>query len=374
MLPFMWNLESVDLSDNGYNYFGHLSETFGIAVFPPMQNMKVLDIKRSYIETIHEKTFDPLISLTRLNLTGNNLTSVPRGVLKKSIQVLDLSNQSGAFTNLPNGAFNSSISSEELELQSLSLSQNKISRIHKDSFLGLKNLQDLQLSNCNALQSIDENAFEHTPNLKKLDLSFNRNLTGITDETLAKLSNLQDLNLAFSSNALFDKSKGVSVTNLNLLQNLQVLNVSCALNTNCYTSDEYESPVDPAYLQALTKLQVLDMSQNSLGEWKDDRFAKNINLQNLYLNHNRMAHLTQGLIDSFARLKEIDFRHNKLECDEFIVIFFNLTLSKPELKVKGWKNGDGYLCRNMTDNNLTQITFRQHYDWFIQVPTPHTKK
>ena len=142
--------------------------------------------------------------------------------------------------------------------------------------------------------------------------------------------------------------------------------MSCALNHYCYTSDEYKEPLDPDYLKAFSQLEILDLSRNSLGEWQDDRFAENSHLKKLYLHSNRFSHITKGLIQSFARLTEIDFRYNNnLECDQSIAEFFNLTLTVKTLNVVGWDQGQGYLCRNMT--NYTQITFKEYYDWYLEV-------
>ena len=67
---------------------------------------------------------------------------------------------------------------------------------------------------------------------------------------------------------------------------------------------------------------------------------------------------------SFSRLQEVDFRFNKIECDEKVVEFFNLTMSLPNMTVIGWNNGTGYLCRNISDS--VQITFKEYYEWYLE--------
>ena len=140
---------------------------------------------------------------------------------------------------------------------------------------------------------------------------------------------------------------------------------SCALNSFCDTDDEYEETIDPSYLKSLLELEELDLSRNSLAEWQDDRFFLNQKLKKLYLNSNSMRHLTQGLLDSFSRLKVLDISDNKFECDEFIFEFVNLTLIDPDLNVLGWNQGNGYICRNASNTNQT-LTFRKYYDWFLE--------
>ena len=54
--------------------------------------------------------------------------------------------------------------------------------------------------------------------------------------------------------------------------------------------------------------------------------------------------------------------------DKGIVKFFNITLSKPELYVRGWENGTGYKCRNMT--SYLEVSFREYFDWYNSQKKP----
>merc|ERR1711860_21487 len=105
---------------------------------------------------------------------------------------------------------------------------------------------------------------------------------------------------------------------------------------------------------------------NGLAEWNEDRFVKNKKLKKLYLYHNRMSHLTKGLLDSFSRLEVLDFRENTgLECDQQIVDFVDLVNATKSLAVVGWEDGYGYKCRNTS--TLELIAFRAYYDWFTSI-------
>ena len=63
MAPFMDHLESIDLSDNLFNFLGYTSGILSVQVFPHMKNLTALDMRNSEITLIHEKTFRPLSNL-----------------------------------------------------------------------------------------------------------------------------------------------------------------------------------------------------------------------------------------------------------------------------------------------------------------------
>lgn len=73
--------------------------------------------------------------------------------------------------------------------------------------------------------------------------------------------------------------------------------------------------------------------------------------------------LKEGLLQTFSRLKVLDFRSNPIVCDEFVAKFFRLTQTNPDLEVQGWNNGTGYVCR--LENNLTEITYKEYFDQYV---------
>ena len=368
MMHFMWHLETIDLSENDWAFLGHISGIISLTVFPPMQNLRNMHLGNSFISSIKPDTFEPLLNIETLNLTKNQLTYIPKGALRPTLQVLDLSYQNGPFTFINNQL----ASSEAKNLRVLSLRGNNFRTIWKDSFKGLESLAVLDISYSRTFEIIQEFTFTNTPFLRKLDMSKNPILCCINNDTLKGLDKLEYLDLSFSSNVFISKKDQSGSNHSNLkpaeplygLQSLKFLNVSCALNPYCYSENEYNPPLDPEYLKSLHKLEILDLSWNSLAEWQDERFAFNPKLKKLYLNSNSMSHLTSGLLKTFSTLEEIDFRRNKLECEKEIIDFINLTLEYPNLNVVGWDNGTGYYCRNMTDFNYTKVSFKEFHEWY----------
>ena len=124
----------------------------------------------------------------------------------------------------------------------LSLEGNRIKTIFVNSLRGLYNLEELRLNNLPIFEYIAETAFVHVPLLKKLDLSRNPLLSGTTSRTFLGLYNLEELNLAFSSNIANANEKDFEAKFLRL-DKLRILNISCALNSFCDTDDEYEETI-----------------------------------------------------------------------------------------------------------------------------------
>ena len=361
-------LEYLDLSRNHFNLLGHWDLLDLLPpIFPTMISLKKLDMKFSAIWSIEEDTFSGLNNLKHLDLTGNGLTWVPRAVLLPSLEILDMSYQNDSqkysidLLNIPFNLEEKVFEKTNMtNLKSFSLSGVTMKTLKKFALAGLDNLEILNLDHTK-IEYIENGVFEHVPNLKYLDLSHNKDLTNINEETIKGLSKLEILNLEYTSKAFI--SERTPYLNLDSLQELRVLNIRCALNPDCSASDDFASPLDPEYLRFLAKLEILDMSENSLAQWNDDRFAYNKNLKKLNLRKNKMSGLTKGLITSMSRLQEVDFRDNRFECDEMIVAFINMTRrNTTNLKVVGWNYGNGYFCRNGT--NLTQITFTDYYEWY----------
>lgn len=125
-----------------------------------------LSVDLSYnllISVIRSKPSQSL-NIQRLNLAGNELTSVP---------------------NL-----------WDVSLRFLALDDNPISVIDEQSFAGLKYLVHLSLSSMPRLHAIKPWSLRDLPNLQVLDLSNNNKLRTLSAEVFRGLTSLQELNLS----------------------------------------------------------------------------------------------------------------------------------------------------------------------------------
>jgi Leucine-rich repeat (LRR) protein len=358
MYMFKDKLKRLNLSENGFEALGHFADIFSLPIFPPMAGLETLVLRRCRILSIHENTFRSLYNLKHLDLQGNSLTTIPDGVLLPTLETLDVSYQM-------NIAFNWPKFTNMTRLRSLSVSGLVLTTLKAHALDGLTGLETLKLDNT-YLTTISDSAFQCVPNLKHLDLSNNNNLNGLRNDTLNGLDKLEYLSLENSSRAFQDQNNDRYLLEFSLdgLRNLKVLNLRCALNSQCKSSEDFVSPLDPDYLKAIVNIEELDLSDNGLSYWTDDRFINNKHLWRLYLRSNSMTRLTAGLLASFARLREVDFRDNPLDCDDKIIEFVQMAENQ-NLEVVGWYNGTGYTCWMINGSAHLELTFQKYYDDYM---------
>ncbi|XP_030848396.1 leucine-rich repeat-containing protein 15-like [Strongylocentrotus purpuratus] len=137
--------------------------------------------------------FDGLVSLERLNLSGNLLSNMSPGVFRSltKLKVLDLSQAS--IVILKPELFKGLVS-----LTSLYLNENNILNTSAQVFSGLDNLGSLYFEN-SKLEFIDPDTFLKTPNLRSLFLSGNR-LTKVQNDTFFPTSINHTLTIDVSAN------------------------------------------------------------------------------------------------------------------------------------------------------------------------------
>ncbi|XP_069828045.1 tsukushi isoform X1 [Dendropsophus ebraccatus] len=209
--------ESV-LSGPGYTTLVNLNLSYNQIVkipsttFSKLRYLESLDLSHNRLETLPDRSFyySPLVEL---DLSYNQLVEVKVGAFTsqnngKAINI-DLSNNlisalSKALENpLPNirsldlsgNRLPSVQGLQGIQLQSLNLDKNPISKIEEHDFLGLKSLTHLSLRSMPNLKEIAPRSFRELPSLQVVDLSNNPNLVSLTEEVFFGLRSLQELNL-----------------------------------------------------------------------------------------------------------------------------------------------------------------------------------
>ena len=203
-----------------------------------------------------------LITLTKIDLSGNNLTAV---------DLQGLSN-----------------------LTEINLSNNKLTSV---SLLGFSSLEELYIDN-NQLTSV---CWQGLSELKVLSLSSNR----LTLVDLQGLSNLTEINL--SENNL----TAVDLQGLSLLVEIDIRNnklTSMNLNglSNLTSIDLSDNKLSSVDLQGLSNLTSIDLSDNKLSSVNLQGLS---NLTKVILLRND---LTSVLLQGLSNLKEINLSGNKL--------------------------------------------------------------
>lgn len=232
--------------------------------------------------------FNNLEQLVFLDLSGNNLSSIPAASLMNlpSLETLNISNNDD-ITSLTRDTF-----SHVPALRNIYLSHNRISNIEARTFLPLKQLEILLL-NANSLDKIPR-SIPHT--LKDLDLSNNK-ISAILAKDFRGLVKLQ--HLLIGGNQI----KMLSAGTFRFLPQLERLN----LTSNAISRVEFNT-FDMQHNKR-SEIFRLDLSDNKLMSINGSLTPLD-NLQHLSICGNRITTLSKE--DLPAKLKRIDLSHNEL--------------------------------------------------------------
>uniref|UniRef100_G1PL83 Toll-like receptor 9 n=2 Tax=Myotis lucifugus TaxID=59463 RepID=G1PL83_MYOLU len=332
-----------------------------------------LDLSDNSITRITNGSFQRLHNLTTINLNRNAMLppyfeNYQRN--KKGMNITD-----GAFLNLQkltvllleNNQLDKIPSGLPGSLRWLSLTQNNIISVTKNSTSGLMNLEILNLgwncyfgNVCNKTFNAD-GAFEEMANLKELTLSFN-NLSRVPRNLPRSLTKL------YLSNTNINAVHGADLENLG---NLTVLDLSgnCP---RCFNAPFPCTPcpgdasifIDGNAFDNLTKLEYLNLSSTSLRKINSSWFDKMPDLKELHLEFNYLVpEIASGeFLTKLLSLEILDLSYNYIKAQylEFITLspnFSNLTYLR-SLHLKGYvfqklRYKDFQPLRNLS--NLTTI-------------------
>ncbi|XP_019936310.1 podocan [Paralichthys olivaceus] len=168
-------------------------------------------------QNVHRDAFRKLRDLEKLDLSGNNLHSMPLG-LPRSLLVLEIKNNQ--LNTIPDGALTGM---EKLRKIILSNNQLKLNSVYQGAWMELSALTTLDLSanqlshipsdlpesleylylQSNRISAVPASAFEGTPNIKGIFLRFNRlSVDSVDESSFAHLSNLQVLDIGTANTDL----------------------------------------------------------------------------------------------------------------------------------------------------------------------------
>ncbi|XP_066548227.1 podocan [Amia ocellicauda] len=311
--------------------------------FDNLSNLRELYLQNNLLSNdgMDNETFSNLNSLEYLDLSNNNLSVVPKG-LPRNLVLLHL--EKNAIESIPGDTL-----TPIRNLEYLLLHNNRLrSRlIDPQAFQGLKKLHTLHMYNNrlervpkgmprraktlmllhNLISEIGRNDLATLYTLTELNLSYNR-LTSprVHKEAFRKLRLLESLDL--SGNQLHTLPAG-------LPKSLQVLKVK----------DNQLTAIPDRALSGMTKLREINLSNNQLkvnsiyqGAWQElsnlttlDLSGNQLShvpsdlpesLEYLYLQHNRISTIPEGVFDSTPNIKRIFLRFNRLSADIFEERYF----------------------------------------------------
>ncbi|RZF40048.1 hypothetical protein LSTR_LSTR002451 [Laodelphax striatellus] len=272
--------------------------------FRGLPQLKTLDLSENNIWTVPSEVFCPLYTLSQLNLSRNRLQDVaelgfsdwgegptaPGKTCNVGLEELDLSRNE--LTSVPDNAFTSLRS-----LQKLLLQENAISQLADRAFVGLVSLQLLNASS-NHLLALPPELFQSSRDLKEVYLN-NNSISVLAPGLLEGLDQLQQLDL--SHNEL--TSSWVNRDTFSGLVRLVVLNLG----------HNRISRVDSHLFQDLYSLQILNLEHNHIESIAENSFKTLNNLHALTLSHNRLVKVEANPFSGLYVLNQLFLDHNKIE-------------------------------------------------------------
>ncbi|XP_072319749.1 toll-like receptor 3 [Eucyclogobius newberryi] len=270
------NLSSLDLSGNELVKIDSGS-------FLGLHKLKSLSMAENHFKLLKKDTFEGLESLTMLNMTRAlvDSKSVSKSHIKNfafqhlcAVETLIL--QGSAIGETTEHTFTGLNSLKDLDLSwTKSFSAKTITNLTFASLLASP-LKKLNLRGT-ALKQINPGAFSCLTNLTQLHLELNFIKQTITGDEFVGLGSLEEL-------YLFSNQITLTSTSFLFVPNLEILSLAKSLIGT--TLDMEPSPFKP-----LSKLTVLDLSNNNMANVRGTLLEGLVNLKDLYLQHNNLARL-----------------------------------------------------------------------------------
>lgn len=260
-----------------------------------LRELQILDLSNNNLRSLPESTLCPLVSLLELNMTQNRIRSADSlGLPLRScsgageLQVLDVS-----YNELPSIPENWGASSLR-RLEKLLLQFNNISQLAVDAFTGLDSLRILNVSN-NHLETLPNGVFTSNKELREIHLQDNA-LYELPTGVFHRLEQL--LVLDVSGNQL--SSHNINNATFSGLIRLIILNLA----HNALTR------IDSQIFKELYFLQILDLRNNSIGHVEEGTFLPLYNLHTLNLAENRLHTLDNQLFNGLYVLSKLTLNNN----------------------------------------------------------------
>ncbi|KAL0104117.1 hypothetical protein PUN28_017075 [Cardiocondyla obscurior] len=283
--------------------------------FDIIPQIEKLDLSSNNIWQIQHPPFCSLSNLVTLNMSRNLLKDITelgfQDVSEEKISEKHPRHQESTSARRPCS----------LDVQSLDMSNNQISKLPINGFSSLKRLRVLNLSS-NAIAAVVDEALHGLRSLESLDLSGNKIVALPTAVFRDATKSLKELRLQNNS---ISALHGL-VTDMNQLVALDLSKnvlTSMWLNANTFSglirlvllnlSYNRISRLDPAIFKDLFTLQILNLQHNEIATISADTFSPMSNLHTLDLAHNRLTYLDAYSLNGLFALSLLALDSNLLE-------------------------------------------------------------
>lgn len=291
--------------------------------WPVMNSLLDFDMSNNTLgDSLTDGSFNGLLTLQRLNLNMNGITSPPFKSLLSISTLQYLFLEDNNITELRQGAFGRLPTVFEINL-----SNNQIDKIENRAFEGLLQLLHLNLSS-NVLSNISMEAFGSLVSLQTLDLShnilqkFNNKTSGIFDLCYSlKNLNLSHNEIGTITRKIFPSNQYIpyQLQNIDLSYNkLSVLTKDLTYGTqkvkSLNISHNLITDIKPHVIGNLTDVEVLDLSYNDIEDLthEEAKFKFPSNATHLFLQNNKIARILDESFKNLTNIKEINLSNNEL--------------------------------------------------------------
>lgn len=275
------HIQDLKLNNNLITHFPQLNGLI---------DLKQLVLHHNSIDSLQEVTTDFYPNLHSIDLSHNLLTTIPNTFFtNRSTHLTSISLSNNRISSIEKNSFDNLT-----QLEVLRLFKNKISSIPKELFRKLTALKELDLSR-NRLESLEGLAFHGLESLQILKLRKNQ-LTNLFDGTFWGLNKIESLSLDFNNLTAIRKGWLYGLASLNQL----------------ILSHNQIQEIDGDGWEFSSKLNELDLSYNRIHSISKDTFSRLHSLQYLILDNNRISFIDDSAFRSLSALVELNISHNQI--------------------------------------------------------------
>ncbi|KZC10143.1 Chaoptin, partial [Dufourea novaeangliae] len=253
---------------------------------------------------IPNKAFKFLTNLQHLDFSNNKIKSMPDTTFHFMKRIKRIELQDNEIDFITKGTFQGDIHST---LEEVNFAYNKIKGIYTHTFADLPRLTAINLED-NAIDQIGRRSFMNLKLLKYINLRGNK-LKDITDEAFQNLPDLEFLDLAYNDLGEFDFASFDQVGTLSSFK----VNASHNEIPKLFINTTTFTPPTTIGGALQSNIKVLDLSYNNISDIMKYYFKPvEYSLTHLYLSHNQLTNVTQGIFGNMPHLQWLDLCHNEL--------------------------------------------------------------
>jgi Leucine-rich repeat (LRR) protein len=293
------------------------------------------------IAVINPNSFNYLLKLRYLNLKNNLIVYLPEDAFSGNYQLEEIILENNRINVIESNAFNILP-----KLQYLTLSNNKLTEVSENMFTDVNNSLDIRLNN-NKISKI-KSIFKK---LRYLDSRYNL-ISYVIEDAINTIRHSEIIK--FSNNRISNLS-----TTFNNLTKLKVLELSnnLVIEVTDYSfvgSDQLElidlrdnkiTQIGRNAFSHMKKLKYLDLSNNSITEIPEELFSQNSQLEFIVLKHNQITQIKPKTFHYLYKLRSLDFSHNYIT-----------TIGSKSIKIFS----SSHLSIDFESNKLTENSFNKN--------------